>query len=686
MRRAATLPAPTAAPMIQNSAAAPSAAPATPNSSGISALDRLIVIERSAIASPWRSCGVIWCRVVMIIGCTAPSASPSSTAQMPIATAVRHQRIDREHAGRGRASRRPAPATRAGGAPAAGIDQPHRRHRDREDAEHEADRRGAEAALVAEDRHQEGVHVPARRQQPVDQQQAAQARREQQVERPLAGRRARRPPAPRRGTQRAHHRPPAAAAATPGTRRESRRRRSAMPASTGPTTFASAGARPSQLKTRLQLGRVGGAAPGAALDRDQADVGARAGQRRRRRTARGTAPASSAGRGHRAAAAGHRQRRPRCASAGGSHGGRPDGRPAAPARSARRRTAPAARRPPIRLALRAAPAAAPPGARRPCRHAGRSGRRSARAACAPEPTRDRASAIGSSSAGDAICIGSRPSSERRRAAAPARARRAAPRRSCSAARHRARAHLGLHRSCCSPRRASSCVFASTSPNLPNSVLTAPSTSHTSALRFSSASVRKPICRLVSVASSVVGPASDDAVLALQRLDQTGPAQRLGVQALGRHEQDAEVGGVRRGDVLRRGSCAPPRAGASRSPWRPPRRRPRRRAPAHRAGARSPRAGTCSRSAATAARRRRARPGRRIANSTRALLPGTVSTLRRVLLGREHLLEQRRRAAPRRTCRASSRWSARATASRRRAPASASRPARGAPARAGRRPA
>ena len=51
------------------------------------------------------------------------------------------------------------------------------------------------------------------------------------------------------------------------------------------------------------------------------------------------------------------------------------------------------------------------------------------------------------------------------------------------------------------------VLASTSPNLPNSVFTAPSTSQTSALRCSSASVRKPICRLVKVASSVVGPAS-----------------------------------------------------------------------------------------------------------------------------------------------------------------------------------
>mmetsp|Transcript_61148 Transcript_61148/g.144400 ORF Transcript_61148/g.144400 Transcript_61148/m.144400 type:complete len:204 (+) Transcript_61148:1320-1931(+) len=51
------------------------------------------------------------------------------------------------------------------------------------------------------------------------------------------------------------------------------------------------------------------------------------------------------------------------------------------------------------------------------------------------------------------------------------------------------------------------ALANTSPNLPNSVLTAPSTSQTSAERFSSAKVRKPICRLVSVASSVVGPHS-----------------------------------------------------------------------------------------------------------------------------------------------------------------------------------
>ena len=87
--RAATLPPATAAPIIQNSADAPSVAPATPNASGITALDRLIAIERSAIASPCRAAGVIWCSVVMIIGWTAPSARPRTTAQQPITQAVR---------------------------------------------------------------------------------------------------------------------------------------------------------------------------------------------------------------------------------------------------------------------------------------------------------------------------------------------------------------------------------------------------------------------------------------------------------------------------------------------------------------------------------------------------------------------------------------------------------------------
>jgi DNA recombination protein RmuC len=67
------------------------------------------------------------------------------------------------------------------------------------------------------------------------------------------------------------------------------------------------------------------------------------------------------------------------------------------------------------------------------------------------------------------------------------------------------------------------VLASTSPNLANSVFTAPSTCQTSALRFSSARVRKPICRLVSVASSVVGPAS--ITLCSRCIASTSPGRR-----------------------------------------------------------------------------------------------------------------------------------------------------------------
>ena len=52
MRRACRLPAATAAPITQKSGPAPSAAPPKPNTSGIEADAKLIVIERSAIASP----------------------------------------------------------------------------------------------------------------------------------------------------------------------------------------------------------------------------------------------------------------------------------------------------------------------------------------------------------------------------------------------------------------------------------------------------------------------------------------------------------------------------------------------------------------------------------------------------------------------------------------------------------
>ena len=56
---------------------------------------------------------------------------------------------------------------------------------------------------------------------------------------------------------------------------------------------------------------------------------------------------------------------------------------------------------------------------------------------------------------------------------------------------------------------SSCLFTfpRTSPNLPNSLLTAPRISHTSQDRCSMARVWKPMRRLLRMAARVVGPAS-----------------------------------------------------------------------------------------------------------------------------------------------------------------------------------
>ena len=81
------VPAPTARPTTQNTPEMPTTAPATPNSMGMATLDALIAMMRSAIASPWRASGVIWCKVLMIIGCTVPSATPSSTEHRPMASA-----------------------------------------------------------------------------------------------------------------------------------------------------------------------------------------------------------------------------------------------------------------------------------------------------------------------------------------------------------------------------------------------------------------------------------------------------------------------------------------------------------------------------------------------------------------------------------------------------------------------
>ena len=64
-----------------------------------------------------------------------------------------------------------------------------------------------------------------------------------------------------------------------------------------------------------------------------------------------------------------------------------------------------------------------------------------------------------------------------------------------------------------------------------------------------ASVRNPICRLLSSAAKVVGPGEYDAVVALQRFHEAGAAQGFGVESFGGQEEDAEIGGVGRREVF-----------------------------------------------------------------------------------------------------------------------------------------
>ena len=162
----------------------------------------------------------------------------------------------------------------------------------------------------------------------------------------------------------------------------------------------------------------------------------------------------------------------------------------------------------------------------------------------------------------------------------------------------------------------------------------------------------PAAGCSSSARKLVGPAS---VTRYSRCSCVGEARarhHLGVQALGRHEQDREVGGVRRADVLVADRLRLRRAERSASALRarvaPPACR---RARARPAGAASPRAGTWRRPAAsTAATRRRGRAGgsrtrRAVAcreSSRRWSRTAAASARRRAA----------RRAAPRPTCRAS----------------------------------
>ena len=78
-------PQPTTDPTTQNTGATPASAPAAPNSIGISTLEALMLIKRRPKASPWRCGGVIWCKVLMIMGWAVPKTSPSKIEHKPMA-------------------------------------------------------------------------------------------------------------------------------------------------------------------------------------------------------------------------------------------------------------------------------------------------------------------------------------------------------------------------------------------------------------------------------------------------------------------------------------------------------------------------------------------------------------------------------------------------------------------------
>ena len=141
------------------------------------------------------------------------------------------------------------------------------------------------------------VHVPARREQPVDEQEPREAGRLQQVPGVARWRCGGGDGGARLDRHEARPAPgwPAAAARARRRRAESRSGRSAFRRRTGPTTFDERRREAEPAEDAL-AGSVGSLRhpSGRALDRDQAEVGAGAGETSRRRRARRTGRAGEA--------------------------------------------------------------------------------------------------------------------------------------------------------------------------------------------------------------------------------------------------------------------------------------------------------------------------------------------------------------------------------------------------------
>jgi hypothetical protein len=204
------------------------------------------------------------------------------------------------------------------------------RHRQREGAQDEADGAGAEAALVAQDGHRKGVHVPAHRQQPVHHQQPLQpgGRSRSQVRRPSGA--GRTPAGARCGTRRADNSVASGSSQQQAVGGAKARGVDHQPAATGPMTLENEGATPSQLKMRTRSGGLSAARPAGALDGQHAHVGAGAGGHRAQAQQPEVPGPARKGRGHGQQGARARSAPPPGAPAGGSPGGRPGGPTAGP--------------------------------------------------------------------------------------------------------------------------------------------------------------------------------------------------------------------------------------------------------------------------------------------------------------------------------------------------------------------
>lgn len=78
MRAAGIWAASTSEPISHSGAAGTVAAASAPKPAGITIVAAFVASMRRPSAWPWRSPGVTWCSMARIIGCTEPSARPSS--------------------------------------------------------------------------------------------------------------------------------------------------------------------------------------------------------------------------------------------------------------------------------------------------------------------------------------------------------------------------------------------------------------------------------------------------------------------------------------------------------------------------------------------------------------------------------------------------------------------------------